>query len=605
MPAVPFDALVVFALIGAAVGLFVTEALPVDITAIAVLVALVVLEPWTHVSPAEALSGFSNPATLTVVAMYILSGGIESTGVVRRLGTAVGRLTGRDRGRLLGVTVGLTSPLAGVVNNTPVVAVFVPMVVDLADQVGVSPSKLLIPLSYASMLGGTLTLVGTSTNLVASDLSATLIGHRFSMFEFTGLGVLVVIAGGAYLLTVGQRLLPERVHPVDLTEEFELGPYLWRVRVGEASPLVGTTVEAWFEDADYDLDVLQVVRGERSFVAPGTDQEIRARDVLSIRADEATARAFADRLDCRLLPRASVTAAELDRPEGLGRLVEAVVRPGSALEGASIADAGLRERYRATVLAVRRGGSVVHEGLAELRLAEGDGLLLHASRRTVPLLRASGDVVVAETSGPPAPDDVAMSPNAPVALAILAGVIGLAAVGALPIVIAALGGVVAMVATGVVRPGEAYDAVHWDVVFLLAGVIPLGVALSASGGVAWLAGLVVEAAAVLPPVAVLGLFYLVTAVLANLITPIASVVLLLPVAVDTARGIGGAPFSFVLAVTFAASTAFMTPVGYQTNLMVYSPGGYTFADYVRVGAPLQLLLAVVTTLGIAVMWGVT
>ncbi|MFB6079620.1 MAG: SLC13 family permease [Haloferacaceae archaeon] len=599
------DMVVVFALVAAAIVLFVTEALSPDTTAIAVVVALAVLEPFTHVPAADAISGFSNPATVTVVAMYVLSAGVETTGVIRRLGDALARFVGRDAGRLLGVTVGVTGPLAGVVNNTPVVAVFLPMVVDLADRVHVSPSKLLIPLSYASMLGGTLTLVGTATNLVASDLSAQLIGHPFSMFEFTPLGVVVLVVGTAYLLTVGQRLLPERVRALDLTREFAMDPYLWRLFVREDSPLVGTTIEGAFAgDDDLDLEILQVVRGERSFVAPGTDQEIRARDRLVVRADEATARTFADRMALRTLPRASVTEAELDRPEGRGILVEAVVRPESPLLGGTIADAAFRDRYRATVLAVRRGGTVVHEGLSDLELAEGDGLLLHARRRTIAALRERDELVVVQTSGtrPEAPEP-SRDAKAPLALGIVAAVVGVAAVGLLPIVIAALGGVVAMIVGGVVRPREAYDAVHWEVIFLLAGVIPLGLALQRTGGAEFLGGLLVGSARVLPPIAVLALVYLLTTLLANVITPVASVVLMLPVAVDTAVRLDANAFAFVLAATFAATSAFMTPIGYQTNLMVYSPGGYRFSDYLRVGAPLQALLAVTVTLGIAAFWG--
>jgi len=604
-PPLSVDAAVVFAIIAAAVVLFVTEALPADTTAVAIIVTLVVLDPWTQIAPTEALSGFANPATITVVAMYVLSGGIQSTGVVEHLGAYLSGYTGYDQDRLLLATVGLTGPLAGVVNNTPVVAVFIPMVTDLADRAHVSPSKVLIPLSYAAMLGGTLTLVGTATNLVASDLSAQLLDHPYGMFEFTPLGALVLVVGVTYLLTVGQWLLPERIQPVDLTAKFEMEGYLSRVYVRRDSPIVGTTVEEAFSGRD--VDVIQVIRGEQSWVAPGSDQTIGPGDVLTLRGERKSVRAHVDDLALRLLPRAAVTEAELDRPDGPGALVEAVVPSGSALVGSTLAEIRLRERYRATVLAVRRRGEVVHDGLARVELSEADGLLLHATAESVDHLEDRGDLVVTEVSadGPVEPMPVEDRRDAATAVAIVVAVIAVAALGWLPIVISALGGVVAMIVTGVLRPAEAYDAVHWNVVFLLAGVLPLGLALQRTGGDMLVAGLLAAAAEPLPLIAVIALFYLATGLLSNVITPVASVVLMLPIAVESAWRLGADGFAFALAVTFAASTAFMTPIGYQTNLMVYSPGGYRFSDYVRVGAPLQFVLAIVTSIGISAIWGLT
>ncbi len=605
----PTGMVVVFALILVTVAMFVTEALPPDITAIGVIVALVVLGPWTGITPDEGLSGFSNTATVTILAMYVLSRGIQQTGVVRRLGAEVAHLTRGSEGRLLAAIIGLTGPIAGVINNTPVVAVFIPMVTDLANDAGVSPSKFLIPLSYASMLGGTLTLIGTATNLVASDLSASLIDHPFSMFEFTALGVVVFLVGGAYLLTVGRALVPARVSPGTRTERYGVHEYLARVSVPSRSPLVGQVASEVVRDAhrDLDLDVLDVVRGSEHFVAIQSDRSLEARDVLTVRAAPETIEQFVDLVDLRLLPRASVGDEELDNPER-SALAEIGLRSQSSLVGETIRDARLRERYDATVLAVRRkGGELVRENLGDTVLKAGDSLLVQTTGETVEYLMDLEEFLV--TSEPPdgfveSVRQRGLSPTTVPAILIVASVVALAAAQVVPIVIAALGGVVAMVATGCLTASDAYDAVNWNVIFLLAGVIPLGLAMQETGGATFIAGLLVAQAQTLPPVVVLAMFYLLTGLLASVITPVASVVLLLPVAVDTARSIGGEPFSFVLAVTFAASTAFMTPVGYQTNLMVYTPGGYRFTDYVRVGAPLQALLTVVTTLGIALYWGV-
>jgi di/tricarboxylate transporter len=599
----------VFALVVVTVVLFVTERLPPDVTALAVVVTLVVARPLTGIDLQGALSGFSNPATLTIVAMFILSRGVQRTGIVRRLGVAVAEFTRGSESRLLAAVVGLTGPIAGVVNNTPVVAVLIPMVTDLANDAGISPSRLLIPLSYASMLGGTLTLLGTATNLVASDLSAQLIGRPFSMFEFTALGAVVFVVGAAYLLTVGRWLVPARVDPGDRTEGYRVREYLARVLVTSRSPLVGKPVEALGEDAsrDLDVDVLDVVRGGEHFVAADTDRTVEARDVLTVRANPETLQRFVSMLELRMLPRAEVTDEQLDT-EGHPALVEVIVAPRSSLVGETVRAARLRERYDATVLAVRKaGGALVHEGIGDTELDAGDALLLSTTDETVAYLADVDDFVVTGELLDEVRDRFqsdGLSPTTVPALAIVAGVVVLGALGVVPVVIAALGGVVAMVATGCLSTSEAYDAVDWHVVFLLAGVLPLGLALQETGGATLLATAVADATASLPPVAVLGAFYLLTGVLANLVTPVATVALLMPVAVDTAVRVGGDPFAFVLGVTFAASTAFMTPVGYQTNLMVYGPGGYRFTDYVRVGAPLQLLLAVVTTLGIAVMWGV-
>ncbi|WP_251342009.1 SLC13 family permease [Haloplanus halophilus] len=612
----PTGTLLVFGLVFVALLLFVTERIPNDTTALAVLVSLAVLEPWTRVGPADAISGFASPATLTVVAMYMLSEGIQRTGLVSRLGATLGRITGGDERRLLGATVGTTGLAAGVVNNTPIVAVFIPMITDLADRYGLSPSKLLLPLSYAAMLGGTLTLVGTATNILASDLSRQLLGHPLSMFEFTKLGVVVFLVGVAYLLTVGRWLTPARIDPAsDLTETFDLENHLVRLVVRESSPLIDATAEAADAElaaAGHDVDILQIERDGESYLATTSDQRLRAGDLLTVRTSLQTANRVAGEFGLRHRHRDEVTEDDLSETPHRGTLAEVVIPPESRFVGRRIGDSALDERFDTTVLALRRGDELTRDGLDAVELRAGDTLLLQTTAGAIAYLADRDEVVVTrEAEDPPSLDapqraEAAdpLDPRTPVAVAILLGVVAVAALDWLPIVIAALGGVVAMIVTGCLRPTDAYDAVSWNVIFLLAGILPLGLAMQRTGGDAVLAGVLVASDALLPALGVLALVYVVTAALANLITPVASVVLMIPVAVDTAARIGATRLTFLLAVMFAGSTAFVTPVGYQTNLMVYGPGGYRFTDYLRVGGPLQALVAVVTTLGLAVFWGV-
>ena len=634
--------LVVFGIVAAALVLFVWEPIPIDVTAIAVLVALVALGDWTKLTIEEGLSGFSSPATIAVLAMFVLSEGIRRTGLVSVIGHEIADRYGDHPIKQLGAVLGLAGGTAGFINNTPVVAVMIPMVDELANRTGISPSKLLMPISFAAMMGGTLTLIGTSTNLLASDVYDQL-GPQydaFSMFEFTALGVLVLVVGSAYLFLVAPRLIPERVPAREpLTEEFEMTEYLTEVVVPEGSAFVGVTIEDCLRELDVDADIVQLVRDDAAYSEPLGQKAVRPGDVFVLRTDRESLVTIIEYEGLDLAPDArkgeaapppvtpETAAAEDAELEALveealevedvtdelltadeealeavddQRLVEVVIAPDSGLVGETLESLHFRQRYDASVLALRRGGEIIHARMDERRLRGGDTLLVQASEETVSRLAIDREFVVAGEFDLPQYREEKL----PIALGIVAAVVAIAGLGIASIALSALAGVVAMVVTRCLHPGEVYDAVDWNVIVLLAGLLPLGLAMEQTGAAAFLAGHVVQSAGGLTPILLLGVFYLLTAGLTNVVSNNASVVLLIPVAVDVAVATGANPFAFAIAVTFAASTAFMTPMGYQTNLMVYGPGGYRFADFVRVGGPLQLLLAVVTVLGIWGIWGV-
>jgi len=605
-------AAVVFMLILAVLVAFITEIVPTDVTAISVVAALVILEPWTGVGARAAISGFANPATVTIIAMYMLSAGVQNTGVVERLGVYLAEFTGGRDFRALVATVCTTGPIAGFVNNTPVVAVFIPMVTDLAEKSGMSPSKLLLPLSYAAILGGTLTLIGTSTNILASDFARLLIDGRdgIGMFEFTGLGAILLIVGTAYLLTVGWRLTPARV-PADSdpVAEFDLDDYLTHLYVRPASPAVGQSVEA-FDDSHPDIRILQIRRDGEAYAGPHSDRVIEAGDGVIVHGPMHAVTQFREAAMLGRRPRETVTEETFESAATDGMLAKAVVPDQSPFVGDTISATGLHEYHETSVLALRRGGDLYRTALGERTLQAGDLLVVRTTPAAVRYFTDTGSLVVADERAldrlaDADIDDVApLSPKTPIAVGVLVSVVALAALNVLPIVIAALAGVVAMVVTGCLTTTDAYDAVSWNVIFLLAGVIPLGIALESTGGAALVSDFLVATDSVLPTVGVMFVLYLVAGMLASVITPVATVVLMIPVGVNAAAQLGANEFAFLLAVMFASATSFMTPVGYQTNLMVYGPGGYEFTDFLRVGGPLQLLLAVVATAGIAVIWGV-
>nr|WP_310908277.1 SLC13 family permease [Natrinema sp. 1APR25-10V2] len=368
--------------------------------------------------------------------------------------------------------------------------------------------------------------------------------------------------------------------------------------VGEESPFAGSTIREALEEVEFEANVTQLIRDGDYHREPRLSMTIREGDTFTIRLTEDALRTLHEVEGIEFVPEVTPSGG-LDALGPGQTLVEIVVTAGSDLVGETVESSRFQDQYQTAVLAIRRGGETAYERLTEYRIRPGDLLLIESEPDTVDRLADDPNVIVA---GELAVQQFRSS-KLPIAVGVVLSVVGVAALGILPVMVAALGGVMAMIVTVIIKPAEAYEAIQWDVIFLLAGVIPLGKALSETGGADLLGTLVVSTADFLPAIAVLGLFYLLTVAMTNLISNQASVVLLIPVAVDAAARLNANAFAFVLAVTFAASTAFMSPVGYQTNLFVYGPGGYEFSDYARIGGPLQVILAVVTTLGIAVFWG--
>ncbi|WP_422486561.1 SLC13 family permease [Gudongella sp. DL1XJH-153] len=591
---------VILALVLVLMLLFFLEPVPLDIIAISIPVILIILKPWTNLTVAESLSGFSNKATLTVLAMFIVSGAVRKSGLVKMISNLIIKNTGNNTFKQLSFIAVLSGILSAFLNNTPVVAIFTPMIITMTRRTKSSPSKLLIPLSYASMMGGMLTLIGTSTNILASDVSDRLIGQPFSMFEFTQLGIVVFFFGVLYLVIIGHRLLPERISSdQSLTKEYFADNFLTEIVIRKESSLIGSSIDKILEKNDLDIEVVQLISSKDETPATSISKPLEAEDRIILRTDLDNLQSIRKIDGVRLLAEVKAEEKAMEISNDWDKYIEVVVLPASIVEGQTLDHLGFFKDYQALAFAVRRGNKLIHKSISEIKLKAGDRILLLGSSNTYKMISKSKNlIVIAEVES----DDVNYS-KIILTLSILAGVIVLAVMGILPIVLSAFLGVVLMVTTGCIKPPEIYEYVNWQTIFLLAGLIPLGLALEKTGAAEYLTIQLLNVIKDLPNLVILGIFYLFTATVTNIISNNASVILMLPIAVGIAEQLGVNPFAFVIAVTFAASTAFLTPMGYQTNLMVYSSGGYKFKDYFLVGAPLQILLAIVTPIFIAVFWG--
>ena len=588
-----FEIILVLVFLAAAVACFATERLPVDLVALLVLSALLVSGILT---PEQAISGFSNTATVTVAAMFVLSAGLARTGVVSLLGqrlAAVGRLGLLPTLAALMLLIGVVSAF---INNTAAVAIFLPIVLGLARDMGISPSKLLIPLSFASMFGGVCTLIGTSTNILVSSIAEQHGLAPFGMFELSSLGLVLFAVGGLYLLTAGVRIIPDRRAGADLTQSYGMGDYLTEILLLPESPAVGRTLRESPLVRDLDLDVLEVQRDGRPLPALGAGTTLEAGDLLRVRCDIEKIRRAEEREGIVLKPGLKWREGDLHAAET--SLLEVLVAPGSALEGKTLKETGFRQMYGGTALAIRHRGELMRERLATTPLRSGDVLLVEVRSDRISALKRIPDFVIVSEIG----SDEPRLGKLPLALAIVAGAVAAATLGLLPIVGSAILGAVLLVLTRCLTLEEAYQAIEWRIIFLLGGILPLGIALESTGAAGLLSSLLVGTVGLWGPVAMVSAFYLLTSLMTEAMSNNATAALLAPIAISAAAALDVDPRPFLVAVTFAASASFMTPVGYQTNTLIYGPGHYRFTDFLRVGTPLNLLFWLIATLLIPRFW---
>ena len=575
-----------------AVVLFVTEKFSTDIVAILVMVVLLVSRVLT---PAEGLAGFANTATSTVGAMFVRSAGMFRSGAVNFVGRGLGRLARHSSGLMLFVLMVGVGVLSSFLNNTAAVAILIPVVIVVARRADTSPSKLLMPLSFASMFGGMCTVLGTSTNILASAISEQAGLGAFGMFEFTKLGVIFFAVGVTYMMTVGRKLVPDHRGRGDLTTSFGLGDYLTDLILQADSKSVGKALESAPLVKDLGIEVLQIRRGEDT-LRPTPETVLCENDVLRIQGNLRTINELKDRAGVAF--GMSVKWRDEDLQSTDTRLVEAVVGPSSPLAGKSLAESRLRENFGASVLAVRQHGTLRHSEFENITLMPGDALLIDVPNDQIEHLTEQRVFLVVSRAGIPRFN----WPKAAKALAIVVSVVVVAATGLLPIVAAAATGALAMVLSRCISTDEAYGAIEWNVLFLLAGMLSLGAAMEKTGASTMLAEGMVNAVGGFGPIALLAAFFGATMLLTEVMSNNATVALLLPIAITTAHSIDANPRTFMFAVVFAASSSFMTPVGYQTNTMIYGPGQYRFVDFVRVGAPLNLIFWILGVLLIPWFW---
>ncbi|MFQ5526279.1 MAG: SLC13 family permease [Thermoanaerobaculia bacterium] len=583
------EILLVLGLLGAALAFFFFEWLPVDVVTLVVLALLVLTGLLT---PAEAFSGFANEIIVILASIFVLAGALVRTGVLEWLAESIHRVAGRsDKGTLTALMV-LSAVLSAFVSNTSSTAVLLPPTLEIARRSSTSPSRFLMPLAFASMLGGTCTLIGTSTNVAASGMVERMGLGGFSLFEFAPVGLVAVAVGILYMLFIGNRLVPVR-ETVGLSKKYEIEKYLSAIVVHEGSELVGKTLRQ-ARLGPQGLNVLGLVRNEERMIA-GPFTRLEAEDMMIVQATrEAILRAKENpalRLEADTLPDDAEFAEE-----GV-ELVEAILMPGSGLAGRTLKQLDFRSRLGLSVLAIYRGGHSIATDLRHLPLRLADVLLLQGRPEDLQRLQERRDLwLLNEVSHLPFRRRRAIT-----SAAALAGAVLLAGLGLMPISIAFLLAAITVVVSGCIEAGEVYDLIEWRLLVLIGGMTAFGLAMTKSNAAPFLAQTLVGWVLPLGLTAVLATLALLTILLTQPLSNAAAVLIMIPLAVSTATELGVDPRPLAVLVTLSASLSFITPFE-PACLLVYAPGGYGFRDFLRSGAPLTLLTLILLLILVPIIW---
>ena len=581
--------------------LFVKEIFPLDVTALVVLIIFLVIGNLTL---EEAISGFSNQAVITIAVLFILSHALQKSGILEYGVVRLNKLT--ERSKLLGLTVFLITVAfaSAFVNNTAIVAIFIPLTIRLAQKYNLSPSKLLIPLSYIAIMGGTLTLVGTSTNLLVNSIYVnTTMAEPLGMFEFSRYGIFILLIGLLYIIFAVPFILPSRTVTSSLTQSYHMGGYLTELKVAEESPLVGRTFMERSINKNYDITVLDIIREGMVISKNIRNTIIHPGDVLFVRGSLENFLRMKEVEKVTMLTDEKLTQAELIHDDNT--LVECLLTQQSELVGKSLMEINFRRRFGSFILAIRREGAILRRKIAHVMLRAFDTLLVYGPRDKIKELSESGNFIVLGEI------EATLQKNRFwwVSLVVIISAVFLAALGLVPILKGALVGMIILLVLRVISTNEAYQTINWQVIVLIAALIPIGIVIQKSGTSEWLAtamnNLVEQFDPALRPVVMVSLIYLMTMMLTEMASNAATAIIMTPIAISAAMQIGLDPKPFIFSVCFAASASFITPIGYQTNLMVYGPGGYKFSDYVKVGLPLAISLWIMATFLIPVLWPFT
>lgn len=588
------DVVLLIAILAYTLAAFTFDWAPIDVVALTCLGLLLVTN---LITVDQAIEGFSNPAVITVMMLFILSYGLTNSGLLKKLGERIAQLAGKRSWGASAALILIAGVLSAFINNTAALAIFLPVSMQLARHYEFSPSKILLPLSYVSIIGGTCTLIGTSTNLLVSGVATARFGMEpFGVFEFFGLGAVLFVVGGIYTLTIPMKFLPPRADSSNLTKKYRLSNFLTELRVPEGSRIVGSTVVDAKIHELFQLNVLEILRDKERIAQDLRNTKLRPDDVLIVRGEMEGIVRLRERYGLLLLT--DVKLEDSDLADDNNILAEIQLSPNSRLTGMTIKDIDFRKRYGCFVLALNRTGEMIREKLTGIPLRSWDTMLVFGPRSRVENLYTMDDFVPLEELNL----RLRMPKRWWVSLVIIPVVVLLAATGAMPILKASILGVVAMLLSRTITIQQAYDSINWTVIFLLAAILPLGTAMSNTGLDQTLGQGIASLGEGYGPLAVLALIYLATALLSEIVSNNSTAVLMAPIAFTAAAKMGVDPKPFLMGVAYAASASFLTPMGYQTNAMVYGPGSYKFIDYMKFGAPLKVIFWILSVWLIPMIW---
>ena len=547
----------------------------------------------------EEISGFSNKAVLTVTLMFVLSASIVKTGIIEVLADKLTQLSNN-----VWFTVGLiligTSLISGFINNTATVAIFIPFALHLGKKYELSPSKLLIPLSFAGIYGGMLTLIGTSTNLIVSSIVEDYGLEPLKMFDFLTMGLVFLLFGTFYNVFLVPKLLSSRAGISSLTGKYHLSAYLTEFEVDNESPLIGSTCLDRGVSKNYDITVLSIIRNDERIETNLRNQKIKSGDILMARGTLDNFIRFRDEEKLLMLTDKKMNQNELI--SGASTIVEGLVTQNSSLIGNSLFDVDFRKKFGAFVLAVRREGKTLREKIARIKLHFADTLLIFVPKSSMDSMIKNRDLAILQEH------EVSIKKVKFwwLAIAVIPLAMLLAALGVVDILEAALIGVVILLVVGAISPEEAYQSINWSVIIMIAAFVPVGIAMERSGAAEIIAKPSIKFwgnfDVQMAPHASMSLMFLISIIITSLMSNNTAAIILIPIAISVSTQMNVDAKPFIFAVAFGASTSFATPMGYQTNLMVYGPGQYKFSDFVKVGVPLNIIFWLLGTFFIPIIW---